>query len=81
MYAWTFFFFLVCMCFFPEDVHTSKAKGDEKQLNPLSSLRSHPSGLDLTLEDGCGPVVRTLTLDGSKAPLVSSGSQQSARTH
>lgn len=74
-------FFGVRMCFFPEDVYTSKTKGDEKQLNPLSSLRSHPSGLDLTLEDGCGPVVHTLTPDGSKAPLESSGSQQSAWTH
>ena len=35
-----------------------------------SSLRSHPSGLYLTLEDGCGPSVLPLTLDGSKVPLL-----------
>lgn len=36
----------------------------------LSSLRSHPSDLDPTLEDRCSPMVHALILDGSKVPLL-----------
>eukprot|EP00064_Thunnus_orientalis_P006028 superscaffoldBa00000609_g6042 len=79
LYACTF---SVCMCeFSPADVYTTKTKGDKEQLSPLSYLRSHPSELDLTLEDRRGPVVHSLTLDGSKAPLLCSGSQRSGWTH
>lgn len=60
----------VCMCvFLPADVYTTKTKGVKEQFSHLLSLRSHPSELDLTLEDGCGPVVQAPTLDGSKALL------------
>lgn len=80
MYVCTLLCVYVCV-FCPEDVHTTKTKGDEEQLSPLPSLKSHPSELDLTLEDGCGPVVHALTLDGSKALLLSSGSQLRGWTH
>ena len=63
----------LCVCVFsPADVRTTKTKEDEEQLSYLSSPRSHPSELDLTLEDGCGPVVHALTPDGSKALLLCS---------
>lgn len=39
------------------------------------SHRRYPSELGVTLEDGCSPVAHTLTQDGSKALLLSSGSQ------
>ncbi|KAG8002545.1 hypothetical protein GBF38_015000 [Nibea albiflora] len=60
----------------------TRQKGDEERLSHLSSLRSHLSEMDLTLEDGRGPVVHALALDGSKAPLLCSESQQrSGWTH
>lgn len=59
-----------------------RQKGDEEQLSHRLSLRSHLSEMDLTLEDGRGPVVHALALDGSKALLLCSESQQrSGWTH
>ncbi|KAK5863840.1 hypothetical protein PBY51_000837 [Eleginops maclovinus] len=47
-------------------IHHKDKKGDKELLSHLLSLRSHPSALDLTLEDGCGPVEHALTLDGPR---------------
>lgn len=70
-----------CVYFYLPMYTPQRQKGDKEQLRHLMSLRSHPSELDLTLEDGCGPVVHALTLDGSKALLLGSGSQRSGWTH
>lgn len=71
------------MCvFLPADVHTIRGKKEDKeQLSHLLYPRSHPSELDLTLEDRCAPVVHALTLNGYKALLLCSGSQRSGWTH
>ncbi|KAI9516229.1 hypothetical protein NQZ68_019075 [Dissostichus eleginoides] len=41
-------------------------KGDKELLSRLLSLKTHPSALDVTLEDRCVPVENALTLDGPR---------------
>lgn len=70
--------FWVYVCAFTE-IYTTKTKGDiGMELSHLLPPRSHPSEVDLTLEDSCGPVP---TLDGSKALLQGSGSRRSGWTN
>lgn len=69
----------VCMCihcgdvfFFSRMAAPQRQKKDKEMLNPPSSLRSHPSAPDLTLEDGYGPAVHPVTVvDGAEAPRLS----------
>lgn len=62
-------FFLGACVFFP-----AEDPPDRGRALAVPCLRRDPSELGVTLEDGCGPVVYTLTQDGSKALLLSSGS-------
>lgn len=59
-------FFLGACVFFPLKIQPKTGEG---------LGRCYPSELGVTLENGCGPVAYTLTQDGSKALLLSSGSQ------
>lgn len=59
-------------CFFLRMATPQRQKKDKEMLNPPSSLRSHPSAPDLTLEDGCSPAVHPVTeVDGAEAPWLS----------
>lgn len=68
MYARTYVHSLRGRVFFLRMATPQRQKKDKEMLNPLPSLRSHPSAPDLTLEDGCGPAAHPVTvLDGAEA--------------
>lgn len=62
--------FFRCMCV----LSAEDPPEDRGRALAVPCLRRDPSELGVTLEDGCGPVVYTLTRDGSKALLLASGS-------